>query len=86
MASLPVIAGQELDEGLEEMWLGSAQGVQAIDAGEFKNRCSLISVYAFLVLFAVVGVGRLRMGKNHQRQALDTRVVPRKTVLSEITI
>jgi hypothetical protein len=35
MASLPVIAGgQALDEGLEEMWLGSAQGIQAIDAGE----------------------------------------------------
>lgn len=32
MASLPVIAGQEMDEGLEEMWLGSAQGIQAIDA------------------------------------------------------
>lgn len=32
MASLPVLAGQELDEGLEEMWLGSAQGIQAIDA------------------------------------------------------
>lgn len=33
MASLPVIAGgQALDEGLEEMWLGSAQGIQAIDA------------------------------------------------------
>mmetsp|Transcript_5397 Transcript_5397/g.11139 ORF Transcript_5397/g.11139 Transcript_5397/m.11139 type:complete len:329 (+) Transcript_5397:276-1262(+) len=32
MASLPVIAGQELDEGLEEMWLGSAQGIQVIDA------------------------------------------------------
>ena len=34
MASLPVIAGQELDEGLEEMWLGSAQGIQAIDPGK----------------------------------------------------
>jgi len=32
MASLPVIAGQEMDEGLEEMWLGSAQGIHAIDA------------------------------------------------------
>mmetsp|Transcript_22990 Transcript_22990/g.54279 ORF Transcript_22990/g.54279 Transcript_22990/m.54279 type:complete len:340 (+) Transcript_22990:390-1409(+) len=32
MASLPVLAGQELDEGLEEMWLGSAQGINAIDA------------------------------------------------------
>ena len=37
MASLPVIAGQELDEGLEEMWLGSAQGIQAIDAGEYNE-------------------------------------------------
>ncbi len=41
MASLPVIAGQELDEGLEEMWLGSAQGIHAIDAGEsMKHFCS----------------------------------------------
>lgn len=32
MASLPVIAGQEMDEGLEEMWLGSADGIRAIDA------------------------------------------------------
>ena len=41
MASLPVIAGQELDEGLEEMWLGSAQGIQVIDAGEsMKHFCS----------------------------------------------
>jgi len=32
MASLPVIAGQEMDEGLEEMWHGSALGIQAIDA------------------------------------------------------
>jgi len=32
MASLPVIAGQEMDEGLEDMWLGSAQGIHAIDA------------------------------------------------------
>jgi len=32
MASLPLLAGQEMDEGLEEMWLGSAQGIHAIDA------------------------------------------------------
>jgi len=31
MASLPVIAGQDMDEGLEEMWIGSAQGIQGID-------------------------------------------------------
>ena len=37
MASLPVIAGQEMDEGLEGMWLGSAQGIQAIDAGKFAK-------------------------------------------------
>lgn len=30
-----MLAGQEMDEGLEEMWLGSAQGIHAIDAGEF---------------------------------------------------
>lgn len=35
MASIPVMAGQEMDEGLEEMWLGSAQGIHGIDAGEF---------------------------------------------------
>lgn len=32
MASIPVMAGQEMDEGLEEMWLGSAQGIHGIDA------------------------------------------------------
>lgn len=32
MASLPVIAGQEMDEGLEEMWHGSSEGIRLIDA------------------------------------------------------
>ena len=57
MASLPVIAGQEMDEGLEEMWLGSAQGIQAIDAGEFKKWCRCIELVVIRVL-AIVGVDR----------------------------
>jgi len=32
MASIPVLGGQEVDEGLEEMWLGSAQGIHGIDS------------------------------------------------------
>jgi len=32
MASIPVLGGQEMDEGLEEMWLGSAQGIHGIDS------------------------------------------------------
>jgi len=32
MASIPVLGGQEIDEGLEEMWLGSAQGIYRIDS------------------------------------------------------
>jgi hypothetical protein len=49
MASLPVIAGQEMDEGLEEMWLGSAQGIQVIDAGEFTSHFRCISLFVSLL-------------------------------------
>jgi hypothetical protein len=36
MASIPVAAtGQEMDEGLEEMWVESFQGISSIDPGEW---------------------------------------------------
>tara|TARA_B110001450_G_C17528603_1_gene443677 strand:- start:439 stop:546 length:108 start_codon:yes stop_codon:yes gene_type:complete len=34
MAPLPVIGGQDMDEGLEQMWISSAQGIHAIDSGK----------------------------------------------------
>ena len=37
MASIPVLGGQERDEGLEEMWLGSAQGIHGIDSGKYSS-------------------------------------------------
>jgi len=40
MAPLPVIGGQEMDEGLEQMWISSAQGIHAIDSAteNWKNQ------------------------------------------------
>lgn len=29
------IPGQELDQGLEDMWTGSMRGINAIDPGEY---------------------------------------------------
>lgn len=37
MASIAV-TGQEMDEGLEEMWTDSTQGVSAIDPGKSTNK------------------------------------------------
>ena len=38
-----------MDEGLEEMWLGSAQGIQAIDAGEYTSHFRCISLFVSLL-------------------------------------
>lgn len=31
------VAGQEMDEGLEEMWAQSTQGISSIDPGKFLD-------------------------------------------------